>query len=448
MPVTTIRRGLEIPIAGGLDSTDIVAGKAPTEVALLPHDSVGIKPRLLVKVGDRVKRGTPLYVDRRDEAVQYTAPAAGEVKAINRGARRRVLSVVVAVDGSDAENFGTLSVQEASRDQIKDVLCRSGLWPSLRQRPFERVAISDDTPAAIFITAADSRPLAPPVEAILAHNVEAFRIGAQAVAKLTDGKTYLCTRNGAKSDAYDVPGIERHEFGGPHPSGNAGVHINALCPVGPKRKVWHVGYQDVVAIGRLLQTGELPTEHTVAIVGPGVTKHQLVQAHRGAATAELLGDNVSVATPRVISGSVLSGEIASPGSETGYLGRYGHQLSVVEDSSPRQFLGWMGPGASKFSVTNTYIGKLIRQRFSFNTDTNGSLRAIVPIGSYERVMPMDIQATYLIKALASHDLEMAEKLGVLELAEEDIALCEFVCPSKISITTLLRDMLTRIEKEG
>lgn len=448
MPVTTIRRGLEIPIAGGLDTTDIVRGGTPTEVALLPHDSLGIKPRLLVKEGDTVKRGSPLFIDRRDEDVLYTAPAAGTVKAIHRGARRRVLAVVVAVAGSDAESFGTLSPGDASREQIKDILCRSGLWPSLRQRPFDRVAQSADTPAAMFITAMDTRPLAPPVEAILAHSVEEFRAGAQAVAKLTDGKTYLCTRPNAKSDAYDVAGVERHEFRGPHPAGNVGVHINALCPVGPKRKVWHIGYQDVVAIGHLLKTGELPTSHTVAVVGPGVTKHQLIATQRGAATSTLLDGNIAVPTPRAISGSVLDGEIANPGTDTGFLSRYAHQLTVVDDVSPRQFLGWMGPGANKYSITNTFIGKLFKQRFSFNTDTNGSLRAIVPIGNYERVMPMDIQPTFLIKALASHDLEMCEKLGVLELVEEDVALCEFVCPSKISITTLLRDMLTRIEKEG
>lgn len=449
MSVTTIRKGLNLPLAGELESTDIVPGAACRHVALLPADSEGLKIRLLCREGDRVKIGSPLYIDRREENVVYTSPAAGEVIHINRGERRRVLSVVVRVDDDEErETFTSIDASSASRDQVKELLGRSGLWPALRQRPFGKVAMYSDTPHSLFITAADTQPLCAPVSKVLAGREEAFRTGATALSKLTDGKTFICTRAGDSSPAFDVPGTERHEFAGPHPAGNPGVHINRLDAVGPGKVVWYIGYQDVAAFGHLIQTGELSTERVLALVGPGVQKPQLVRTRLGAHTGELLTGNLKFDSSRVVSGSLLSGRIATPDTPEGFVGRYANQVSVVEESSPRELLGWMGPGGKKFSITNTYLGKFLNKTFSFNTDTNGSLRAIVPIGVYEKVMPMDIQPTFLIKALASNDIEYAEKLGALEVVEEDLALCEFVCPSKIAITDMLREMLTRIEKEG
>lgn len=449
MPVTRVRKGLDVPLDGALESTDVVDGPRIQHVALLPPDTVGLKIRLLIREGDRVKCGTPVYVDRREERVIYTSPAAGEVVSINRGERRKVLSVVIKVDAEEEhESFTTLDPQSASGDQIRELLGKSGLWPCLRQRPFDKVAQYDDKPHAVFITAMDTHPLAPPVETILAGQEDHFKLGAQTVAKLTDGKTYCCSAEGKKSTAFDIPGVEHHEFAGPHPAGNAGVHINALDPVGANRVAWHIGYQDVIAIGELVKSGKVPAGRIVGLVGPGAKKTQLVRTRRGASTQELLADNVAVDSVRAVSGSALSGTIANPGTPEGYLGRYDNQLTVLEEASPRELLGWAGPGTSKYSLTNTFLGKFMRKSFRFNTDTNGSLRAIVPIGVYEEVMPMSIQPTFLIKALCSNDIESAEQLGALELAEEDLALCEFVCPSKISITEMLRDMLTRIEKEG
>lgn len=449
MPITRVRKGLDVPLDGGSASTEIVPGNPIRQVALLPADSIGLKIRLLVREGDKVKRGTPLYHDRREEQVVYTAPAGGEVVAINRGDKRRVLSVTIGIDAKEEqESFPALNVASASREQVRDWLARSGFWPCLRQRPFDKVALFGDTPHSLFINAADTQPLAPSPAAILAGHEEAFRQGAVALSKLSGGKTYISSARGERSPAFQVPGVEHHEFEGPHPAGNVGVHISLLDPVGAAKRAWHIGYQDVLAIGQLITTGNYPVDRVVAVVGPGVKTPKWVRTRRGADMADLLRDNLTTPTPRVLSGSALSGAVAPPGTPTGYLGRFDNQVTVVEDASPRELLGWAGPGANKFSVTNTFVGKLLRKKFRFNTDTNGSHRAIVPIGVYESVMPLDIQPTYLIKALVSNDIEAAEKLGALELVEEDLALCEFVCPSKTAITKKLREMLTRLEKEG
>lgn len=450
MPVTRIRRGLDIPLAGGLETTDIEQAAAPRAVALLPQDVLGIKPRVLVREGDSVRRGTPLFTDRRQDTVLYTSPVAGTVQAVHRGDRRRLLSVVIAAAQRDAaESFGKLDPSAAQRAQLVETLCRSGLWTGFRQRPFDRVANPADKPRAIFITVTDTAPLAPPPETVLAPQEDEFRVGVAAVRKLIDGPIYLCCTPGATGPCFEgLDGVERHDFSGPHPSGNVGTHIHTLSPVGPGRLVWHIGYQDVASIGRLCLTGERDAQRIVAVVGPGVKRPTLVQTVAGAALGDLLHGQLAANPARVISGSVLAGVTAEPGTPTGYLGRYVNQVTVVADEAPRRFLGWLLPGLDQFSVTNTYIGKFVRRRFAFDTNTHGSHRAIVPIGAYERVMPLDIQPTYLIKALASDDIESAEKLGALELTEEDLALCEFVCPSKTAVTSLLRKMLTRIEKEG
>ncbi|MBC8328411.1 MAG: NADH:ubiquinone reductase (Na(+)-transporting) subunit A, partial [Planctomycetes bacterium] len=321
-------------------------------------------------------------------------------------------------------------------------------WACLRQRPYELVANSAEDPRSIFVTAMDTRPLAPPPLALLEGREAHFRAGLVALTKLSSGRVRLCTAAGEDWGAFLVDGVERTGFQGKHPAGNAGVHINALDPVGPGRTVWHVGYQDLADMGEFLTTGRIPVARVVALVGPAVTQPALLRTRRGASTADLTAGRIEAAEPRLISGSVLGGWTAKPGSPYGYLGRYDNMLSVIEDAPQRDFLGWLKPFGSRHTFTNTALAKFVRRRFVFDSDINGGDRAIVPIGSYDQVLPMDILATPLIKALASHDLEGAEKLGVLELAEEDLALCEYVCPSKIRVTTLLREMLDRIQKEG
>jgi Na+-transporting NADH:ubiquinone oxidoreductase subunit A len=448
MAVINIKRGLDLPIHGALASNSMIDGPAIDRVALLPQESWGIKVKMLVEAGQEVQIGTPLYCDRRDPSVLFTSPAAGTVQAVNRGARRAALSVVIDVAQNEEQvTFEKLDLASADRDSLVAALCKSGLWPCLRQRPFNKVAVSSDTPRSIFVTAMDTSPLAAGPLAILAGRENAFKAGLQALTKLSGGATYLCTANGEDWAALLADGVTHQTFKGKHPAGNAGVHINALDPVGTERMVWHIDYQSVADLGEFVSEGKLATERCVAVVGPAALQTGIMKTRRGAST----GNFKSFAKDgkvRFISGSVLDGATADPETEKGYIGRYSHQLTVLDDSPERELLNWVMPVGKRWSLTNSYLAKFFRKSFKTDTDMNGALRAIVPIGVYERVMPMDILPTQMIKALASDDLEGAEKLGVLELAEEDLALCQYVCPSKVDITGQLRAMLTRIEKEG
>ncbi len=448
MAVINIKRGLDLPIHGALASTSMVDGPAIDRVALLPQESWGIKVKMLVEAGQEVQIGTPIFCDRRDPDVLFTSPAAGTVQAVNRGERRAVLSVVFDVAQIEEQVvFDTSDLTNADRESLVTALSKSGLWPCLRQRPFNKVAQSGDTPRSIFVTAMDTAPLAPSPLAMLEGREAAFKAGLKALTTLSGGATYLCTAAGEEWGSMLADGVTHQAFQGKHPAGNAGVHINSLDPVGTERLVWHIDYQSVADLGEFVSEGKLATERRVAVVGPAALKTGIVKTRRGASTA-CFKSFAKDGTVRFVSGSVLDGSIANPQCQKGFAGRYAHQLTLIDDSPERELLNWVAPVGQRWSLTNADLAKFFRKSYKVDTDRNGALRAIVPIGNYEKVMPMDILPTQLIKALASDDLEGAEKLGVLELAEEDLALCQYVCPSKVSITDLLRAMLTRIEKEG
>ena len=443
------RRGLDLPVHGEPTTEAVVDRLDVTRVALLPQECWGAKVRLLVAEGDTVQVGTPVFCDRRDEAVLFTSPAAGKVVAIHRGERRAVLSIVVEVkDFKDAVSFESLDLSKASRDDVRGALLGSGLWPTIRRRPFDRVASSTDEPAGIIVQAYDSSPLAPDLAQLFEGRHADIEVGLAALKKLTDGSVHVCVRQGVKWGNLLADGIHVDHFGGPHPSGTAGFSIHKLCPAGANRAIWYVGSQDVADIGRLMRDGTRPTERTVAITGPAAKDPKIVRTRPGADLSQLCGDENAVEVPRYVNGSAVWGRTASFDGHTGFLGRWNTQVTILDDGVKRDLLGWALPVSGRFTQTNTVWDKFFRKRFKYDTDTNGSLRAIVPIGQYESVMPSDVLATQLIKALAADDLEAAEKLGVLELAEEDLALCQVVDPSKVPITDWLRDMLTTIEKEG
>lgn len=448
MAVITIKRGLNLPIQGPLHSNNIIDGPAVSEIALLPGESWGIRVRMLAQVGDAVQIGTPLFCDKRDPDVLYTSPAGGTLKAVHRGERRAVLSVVVEVGGhEEAVEFLPVDPGKASRDDLVAALQPSGLWPNLRQRPFNKVAVSSETPRSIFVTAIDTAPQAVSPRELLAGREDDFRAGLTALTQLSGGATYLCTSPKDNWSELMVDGVKEQAFGGKHPAGNAGVHIHHLDPVGQNRTAWHIDVQGVAEIGAFLRSGKVPTERRVAVAGPAAKEAAIVNTRRGAAT-KAFQDYAAAEVTRFVNGSALDGATADPGTVQGFLGRYSRQLTLIDDAPEREFLGWTKPIGSRWSLTNTYFAKFLKKSLRFDTDVNGGERAIVPLGNYEKVMPMDILPTQLIKAIASDDLEGAEKLGVLELAEEDIALCQYVCPSKIDMTDMLRAMLTRIEKEG
>ena len=444
MATYTIKKGLNLPIAGSTSTTDCVQGAAAQQVALLPQEAWGIKVQMLVAVGDQVKVGSPLFCDRRDPDVIFTSPAAGTVAAVNRGARRAVQSVVI--DVANFDEHAEMPSSDGSRASLVATLAASGLWPNLRQRPFDKVALSGTTPQAIFVTATDTNPLAVDPLHLVAGREADVQAGLKAMLTLSGGKVYFNTDGANDWSAFLVEGVEQHGFKGPHPAGNAGVHINALHPVNLERNVWHVDVQNLADMGAYLNSGKVPTARKVAVVGPAASKSEIVETQRGASMNVF--SSYANSTVRFVSGSLLAGATANPGEEKGFLGRFAQQVSIVDDTPEREFINWMKPIGSRWSMSGTYLAKFIKKSFTTDTDLNGGERAIVPIGSYEKVMPFDIMPTQLIKALASNDVTMAEKLGVLEIVEEDIALCQYVCPSKVDITDMLRTMLTLIEKES
>jgi len=459
MGLHRITKGLDLPITGE-PRQEIEVARPPSRVALLAEDYAGMRPTLRVQVGERVKRGQRLFEDKKMPAVYYTAPGAGTVVAINRGHRRAFQSIVVELNEAeragepteaDFESFDTHTGKgpgELTREEIKALLIESGLWTALRARPFGRVANPAITPRSIFVTAMDTNPLAASVDVAIRGKEKDFEIGLGCVSKLTDGKTFLC--KGPRSAVAAMPGtrVQTEVFEGPHPAGTVGVHIHTLDPVCRAKIVWHLNYQDVIAIGRLVATGRLDVERVISLAGPTVKDPRLLQTRIGACLDELVGGELEDCENRVVSGSVLSGRKAM-GDVLGYLGRYHLQVSVLREGREREFMNWVLPGSNKFSTIRAYLaGFLPRKKYDFTTTTNGSDRAIVPIGMYERVLPMDIQPTYLLRSLVAHDSERAEQLGALELEEEDLALCTFVCPGKIDYGPILRENLTTIEKEG
>lgn len=444
-----IRRGLDLPISGSPEQT-IIDGPKSQSVAVIGADYHGMKPTMSVQVGDKVKLGQLLFSDKKTEGVKFTAPAAGTVTAINRGARRVFQSIVINVEGSEAISFEQYSADKfsgLSRDQVASNLIESGLWTALRTRPYSKVPAVDSTPAAIFVTATDTNPLAANPELIIGEAADDFSNGLTLLSKLTEGNVYLCKAPGANIPSGTDSRIVVREFGGVHPAGNVGTHIHNIEPVNASKTVWSIGYQDVIAVAQLFATGKLPTARVVALAGPQVDKPLLIRTQLGANLTELTTGKLKTGVNRVVSGSVFGGRIAV--DAYAFLGRYHNQISVLLEGNDRPLLHYLRPGFNYFSIMGLYVSKLLgKKEFDFTTTTMGSERAMVPNGNYERIMPLDILPTQLLRALIVGDTDVAQKLGALELDEDDLALCSFVCPGKYEYGPILRDNLTRIEKEG
>lgn len=442
-----IKKGLDIPLAGTPEQ-QISGGNDVDSVAVLGPDTIGLRPRMLVAAGDRVRLGQALFTDRQNPDVPFTAPGAGIVEAVNRGARRSLQSVVIRLDGEDAESFlQSDSPGQLTRDEIVQNLLASGLWTAFRTRPFSKIPAPAAGPAAIFVTAIDTNPHATDPAIVIAEKSAAFGDGLQVLAKLTDGPVYVCTKQDSGIPVAECEKLVHATFAGPHPAGLVGTHIHFLEPVSEKKSVWHLGYQDVIAIGRLFETGRIDPERIVSLGGPLVTSPRIIRARLGASIADLVAGELDSGRKRLVSGSVLGGRRAA--GPIAWLGRYHTQVSALGEGSEREFLAWARPGTNKFSALRAYAGHLIhRGRFDLTTSQNGSPRAMVSIGSFERVMPLDILATPLLKALLVTDTDSARDLGCLELDEEDLALCSFVCNGKYEYGPYLRESLTEIEVNG
>jgi len=447
-----ISRGLDIPLAGAPEQS-VYPAATVGHIALCGSDYAGLKPRLQVAEGDRVGPLQALFVDKRDPDVQYCAPGRGTVVAINRGARRVLQSVVVELQDSGIEEtaFEALSeerVYRLLREEIVERLLKSGLWTAFRTRPFSQVPHSTSTPQAIFITAIDTRPLAAdPMVAIRAEN-DAFSAGLHVISRLTRGTVNLCTAPEWDIPVAAVEGLREVRFSGPHPAGLPGTHIHYLYPVSLERVVWHIGYQDVIAIGKLFSAGVISYQRIIALCGASVGKPRLVATRLGASMVDLMQAEIpEPESCRIISGSVLGGRTAS--KNFAYLGRYHDQVSVIEEGGTRRFMGWTDILPHRYSAARTFKRKSgHRFKFALPTSQNGRFTGMVPMRVWEKIMPLDILPSPLFRALLVTDTEQAQALGCLELDEEDLSLCAFVCPAKIDYGLFLRLNLNQIDREG
>jgi Na+-transporting NADH:ubiquinone oxidoreductase subunit A len=442
---------LDLPISGAPEQV-VHDGSAVSSVALVSFDYHGMKPTMAVKKGDKVKLGQLLFSDKKTPGVKFTAPAAGTVAAINRGERRALQSVVIEVDGDEEITFasyGADALGSIERQKVVDNLVKSGQWTALRTRPYSKVPAIDSVPISIFVTAMDTNPLSADAELIIGERSEDFVNGLKVLTRLTDGPVHLCVAAGSSVSSGDVDGVEIHEFSGPHPAGLAGTHVHFIDPVGANQEktVWTIAYQDVTLFGALFTTGHIDTRRVVALGGSQVEKPCLYRTRLGASTDELTCGLLKGGENRIISGSVLSGRKAV--GTSAYLGRYHNQISVIEEGAIREFVRYLSPGVNRHSATPIYLSALSKDKtFDMSANVNGSERAMVPIGNYEKVMPLDVLPTQLLRALIVGDTDVAQKLGCLELDEEDLALCTYVCIGKYEYGPILRDNLARIEKEG
>ena len=447
------KKGFDLPITGAPEQS-VHAGASVGSVALLGPDYLGLKPTMQIQEGERVKLGQVLFADKKNPGVNFTSPGSGVVEAISRGPRRVLQSVVIRLDAEgsgEQERFNQYDRGELanlSDTQVRENLLKSGLWTALRTRPYSKVPPPDGAPGALFVTAMDSNPLAADPSVVVGEFAEDFRDGLTILSRLFDGIVYVCKAPGSTIPVPEHERIVVAEFAGPHPAGLVGTHIHFLRPVSTTRNAWHVGYQDVIAIGKLFNNGELWVERIVSLAGPVVSRPRLLRTRLGANSEDLVCEELAGEECRVLSGSVFNGRRAAGWGC--FLGRYHNQLSVLREGRERELFGWLSPGVDRYSAANVFLSSLRRgaKRFNFTTSQNGSPRAMVPIGTYERVVPLDVLPTLLLRALLVCDTDSAQALGCLELDEEDLALCSFVCPSKYDYGPMLRENLEQIEREG
>lgn len=439
-----LKRGLDLPVAGQ-PSQIIADGPAVRTVALVGADYHGLQPTMKVAEGDRVLQGQALFTDKKNPAVVFTAPATGRVQAVHRGEKRVFQALVIAVEEGSHEAVAFdahADLTALTREQVEAQLLASGLWTALRTRPYSRIPVPGTTPSSLFVTAMDSNPLAADPAVVIAARQQDFNDGLTVLGRLVP-KIFVCKAAGA---GFATGGLTAHEFSGPHPAGLAGTHIHFLDPVSASKTVWQLNYQDVIAIGVLFREGRLDVSRVVALAGPQVKNPRLLRTRIGADLNELVAGEQVAGENRIVSGSLLSGRTAA-GVEA-FLGRHHLQVAVLAEGREREFVHYLRPGTHRYSIYSIYLGKWLKKIFPFTTSSNGSPRAMVPVGTYEAVMPLDILPTQLLRYILVGDTDTAQALGVLELDEEDLGLCTYVCPGKYEYGPILRDVLTRIQVEG
>lgn len=442
-----LRKGLNIKLAGKAEKI-LLPEVSVTRFGVRFADFENLTAKLDVKEGSPVKAGTPLFHDRNFPQIKYVSPVSGTVKEINRGDKRLLLEIVIESQGNDKINFGTADPLSLTREEIAGRLLESGLWPVLRQRPYHIVARPGTTPKSIFISAFDTAPLAPDLDFVMAnYHGNHLQTGINALSKLTDGKIHLSfDEEGSRvAEINNLKGVERHHFSGPHPAGNVGIHIHHIDPVSKGEAVWYIDIQDVVALGRLFDTGIYDRERIIALTGPGILHPKYHRIIPGASVGGILKSNMKEGKLRVISGNVLTGKAINA---EGSLGFYDNMVTVVYEGDYNEFFGWATPGFTKFSYWRGFMSKIFpRREYALDTNVHGGQRAFVLTGHYEQVLPMDIYPIQLVKSILAEDIELMEQLGIYEVAEEDFALCEYIDPSKSEIQEIIRKGISLMIKE-
>jgi len=444
-----IKKGLDIKMNGQAELIYVKAPRAKT-YAIKPGDWHGLTPKIIPKLCDEVKVGTPIFYDKYHPEIKFCSPVSGILSSINRGDRRRIVEVVIEDNGKDtAETFKQGDPTGMKREEIVENLLNSGLWPMIRRRPYTVIAGTDEVPKSIFISAFDTAPMAPDYDFLLKDSVEDFQWGINTLKQLTEGKVHLNLdgRYPSVKTLSSVEGVEVNHFKGPHPAGNVGIQIHKLDPINKGEVVWVVQPQDVITIGRLFKTGKYDPSVVVALTGARVEKPKYYRTIRGTAVAPILENQLKEEDNRVISGNVLNGKKID--AETGYVGFSDSQLTVIREGNYHELFGWMMPGFKKMSVSRSFASRWLTPNRKFDMDTNyhGGHRAFVMTGEYEKVLPMDIYPMQLLKAILVNDIDKMEQLGIYEIDEEDLVLCEFVCTSKTPVTKIVRDGLRAMRKE-
>ena len=416
--------------------------------AIDPTDFQGLIPKLPTKPGDKVKAGTPLFYDKANPEVKFVSPVSGVVEDVVRGERRKILSIVIASDGkNEKESFGKLDLSKMSADEIRQKMLDCGVWPFIKRRPYDIVALPQDKPKAIFVSGFDSAPLAPNYDYILSGKADLVQFGIDVLAKMTGVKVHLSTHAKSASKVLNgLKGVEHHVFDGPHPAGNVGVQINKISPINKGEVVWVVNPQDLITIGKLFAEGIYDAKKFVAVTGSEVVKPSYVEVYAGASVEPILKGNLKVDHKlRIISGNVLTGKkIALEGT----LGFYHHQITVIPEGDTYDFLGWAMPAANKYSLHKNVLNSLLpRKEMVVDANLHGGKRAFTVSGEYEKVFPMDIYPEFLLKAIITEDIDKMEQLGIYEVAPEDFALCEFICTSKMELQSIVRKGLDLMYKE-
>jgi Na+-transporting NADH:ubiquinone oxidoreductase subunit A len=443
-----LKKGLNINLIGEADKV-YASVKSTDNYVVKPTDFHALTPKLAVKVGDRVKAGTTLFFDKYNDKVNFSSPVSGEVAAIVRGAKRKILEIVIQADTEIAyEDFAIASSDSLSREQIIDGMLMAGVWPFVRQKPYDIIANPIDMPKSIFISAFNTAPLTIDNDFALYGMDELFQKGLDYVVKLTSGKTHLnIDGNTNPSKVFtDAKRVEINKISGAHPAGNVGVQMHHIDPINKGEVVWYLEPQDVISIARLFTEGKYDISRIIALAGPQVVKPKYYRIISGASIANLLVDNLKEGDNRIISGDVLTGQQIDI---NGTLGFYHTTITVIEEGKEQEFLGWILPGTHKFSASKTFLSWLKpSKKYALNANMHGEERAYVMTGEYEKVLPMDIYTTQLIKACMIEDIELMENLGIYEVSPDDLALCEFVCTSKIEVQSIIRHGLDLVRKEN